>query len=284
MGIRIWWQNIFPEEEQLVRETGLKLAVPVAGAVDRLMDSLRTAARPDTRIDFRYLTRSAYMVQSYYLETLNTAWLLDGVIEAEKQGYDAVIIGCANDPGLQQARQAVDIPVVAPVESASLLACTLGSRFGIVTVLDELVAYNERNIRLYGLESRLAPPIRVFPMGDNWVNMLFEMLVRPQVLEPEFDKVCRQCVEAGAEIIIPACCALSPAATLLGYREVPGTGVPVLDVTHAAVKMAETLVDLRRNCGIGKSQKRTYRSVPPELRDAMRALAGFAVPAVPPRP
>ena len=74
-------------------------------------------------------------------------------------------------------------------------------------------------------------------------------------------------------MIIPACCALSPAATLLGYREVPGTGVPVLDVTRAALKMAETLVDLRRNCGINKSQRRTYKSIPPAMRDAMRALA-----------
>ncbi len=280
MGIRIWWQNIFPEEKQLIRETGLKLSVSIPAAVATFMESVHKAARPDTEIVFHYLKHSAYMVQSYYLEMLNTAWLLDGVIEAEKQGYDAVIIGCANDPGLQQARQAVDIPVVAPIEAASLLACTLGSRFGIVTVLDELVAYNERNIRLYGLESRLAPPVRVFPLGDNWVNMLFEMIIRPEVLIPGFDQVCRACVEAGAEVILPACCALSPAATLLGYREVPGTGVPVLDVTRAAVKMAETLVDLKRTSGIGKSQKRTYKSIPPEVRDGMRSLARYLDPAV----
>jgi hypothetical protein len=51
------------------------------------------------------------------------------------------------------------------------------------------------------------------------------------------------------------------------------TGVPIVDVTHAAVKLAETLVDLKRAAGLGKSKRRTYKSAPPAIRDAMRSLA-----------
>jgi len=277
MGMKIWWQHIFPPQEQIERETGMVLSAAAKGAEDRLLENLRTVARPDTRVEIHYVRHSAYVVHSYYTEMLNNIWLLDGVIEAEQQGYDAVIIGCADDPGIREARQAVDIPVVAPTEAAMMLACSLGSRFGMITVMPELVAFCERNIRNYGMESRVARPVRVHDIGEDWVNALFEMIVNPKVLFPEVEELCRACIQDGAEVILPCCCALSPALSLAGYREVPGTGVPVVDVTHAAVKLAETLVDLKRTAGLGKSRRCTYKPTPREIRDAMRALT-YAAP------
>jgi len=47
----------------------------------------------------------------------------------------------------------------------------------------------------------------------------------------------------------------------------------VIDITQAAVKFAEMLVDLKRAVGLGKSQKNAYKSLPAELRDRMRFLA-----------
>ena len=55
--------------------------------------------------------------------------MVEMAYEAEKKGYDAFIIGCASDMGLGEARSLVGIPVVAPTESATLLACTSGSAF-----------------------------------------------------------------------------------------------------------------------------------------------------------
>jgi allantoin racemase len=272
MGMKIWWQHIFPPQEQIERETGMTLTASVEDAKGRVLENLRTVARPDTEVEIHYIKHSAYMVQSYYTEMLNNIWLLDGVIEAEKQGYDAVIIGCADDPGVREARQAVNIPVVVPTEAAMMLANSLGSRFGMITVMDELVAFCERNIRNYGMESRAVRPVRVHDMGENWVNGLFEMLLNPDVLFPQIEELCHQTIADGAEVILPCCCALSPALSLAGYREVTGTGVPIVDVTHAAVKLAETLVDLKRAVGLGKSERRTYKSTPPEIRDAMRSL------------
>jgi allantoin racemase len=96
------------------------------------------------------------------------------------------------------------------------------------------------------------------------------MILDPKIINPQFEELCRARIADGAEVIIPACATLSPAASLLGYREVPGTGVPIIDVTQAAVKMAELLVDLKWSIGLGKSQKSTYKSVPQKLRDRMR--------------
>ena len=272
--MKIWWQDILPDAANSLVGGG-DVARQRQGE-ERILGSLRQVARPDTSIEFHHPKYSSYIVQASYLEMLNNVWLVDGIIEAEKQGYDAAIIGCGNDPGLQQARQAVDIPVVGPTEAAMLLACTMGFKFGVITVMDEFVALTERNIRNYGLEWRATSPVRVYQLGDNPFQALSEMIFTPEVINPQFDELCRAAIADGAEVIIPACAALSPATSLLGYREVPGAGVPVLDVTLAAVKMAETLVDLKRGVGLGKSQKSIYKTVPAKVRDRMRALTKVA--------
>jgi len=239
---------------------------------DRVIDNLKKVARADTTIEMHHIKHSSYHVQASYMEMLNNIWLIDGIIEAERQGYDAVIIGCGNDPGLQQARQAVDIPVVGVTEAAMLLGCTLGFKFGVITVMDDLVPICERNIHSYGLDYRATHPVRVYQLGANPLQSLFDMILDPKALNPQFEELCRACIADGAEVIIPACAALSPATSLLGYKEVPGTGVPVIDITQAGVKMAEMLVDLKRSIGLGKSQKSVYKSLPPKVRDRMREL------------
>ena len=230
-------------------------------------------ARDDTEIDVHHVKYSSYAFNASYLEMLNTVWIIDGIISAEQQGYDAAIIGCGNDPGLQEARQAVDIPVIGPSEAAMLLACSLGSKFSVITVMDEFIPVSDRNIRNYGLAARAAGPVKVHQMGDNPFKALFDMVENPGSINPQFETLCHECIDNGAEVIIPACASLSPATSLLGYKTVPDTGVPVLDITQAAVKLAETLVDLKRSTGLGKSQKNTYKSIPVKLRDRMRAAA-----------
>jgi allantoin racemase len=269
MATKIWWQDILPDAEgSLIGGDG----AAQKESEQRIMGNLKQVARADTVIEMHHVKYSSYIVQASYLEMLNNVWVIDGIIEGEKQGYDAAIIGCGNDPGLQQARQAVDIPVVGPTEAAMLLACTLGFKFGVVTVMDDLVPICERNIRNYGLEWRAASPVRVYQLGEDPFKSLGEMIFNPAAINPQFDELCRACIADGAEVIIPACAALSPATSLLGYREVPGTGVPVIDVTQAAVKMAEVLVDMKKSIGLGKSQKSAYKTVPAKMRDRMRAL------------
>jgi allantoin racemase len=268
MSMKIWWQDILPEAGQSL--VGSDKEIQQAGN-EKIMGNLKKVAREDTMIEIHHVKYSSYIVQASYLEMLNNVWLIDGIIEAEKQGYDAAIIGCGNDPGLQQARQAVDIPVVGPTEAAMLLACTLGFKFGVITVMDDLVPICERNIRSYGLDWRATRPVRVYQLGADPFMALGSMIFDPQAINPQFEELCRACIADGAEVIIPACAALSPATSLLGYKEVPGTGVPVIDVTQAAVKMAELLVDLKRSIGLGKSQKSAYKSLPAKIRDRMRA-------------
>src|SRR3990167_3293472 len=62
-------------------------------------------------------------IRHRYLESLNELQVCEAVLTAEREGYNAVALGCFFDPALRQARSLVDIPVVSLLETCMLLAC-----------------------------------------------------------------------------------------------------------------------------------------------------------------
>lgn len=231
----------------------------------------KRVAREDSTIEIRRLKRSSYMVMSPYLELLNTIEVIDGIIQAEKEGFDVAIIGCGNDPGLYEAREAVSIPVVGPTESAMHLACLLGSRFAVITIIQRLVPFVERNLRLYGLESRAIArrPVRSCEAGFEFPKWFLTPNYINEHIVPPFEKIARECIDEGAEVIVTACCALGPALTMAGYNKVRDTHVPVIDCASVAIKMAELLSDIRKTLGISTSKSLTYKSLPKEIMRKM---------------
>ena len=79
-------------------------------------------------------------------------------MEAEKEGADAIVIACTDDPGLRIIRTLVDVPVIGEMESTLHLACMMGHRFGLVSWPTRAFMNRGDNlIRLYGLEPNAAP-------------------------------------------------------------------------------------------------------------------------------
>ena len=60
------------------------------------------------------------------------AWA--AALAAERAGYDAFALGCFYDPALTAVRSLVDIPCLGLSESCMLVACSLGQRFGLVSL------------------------------------------------------------------------------------------------------------------------------------------------------
>ena len=114
---------------------------------------LQQVAREDTELTVKYLKRSSFYVASSYAEMLNNTEIVDAAMEAEKEGADAIIIGCAGDPALRQVKEVVDIPVIGLMESAMHLAATLGRKFAIIPPVKSLEPWVEDMVRNYGLES-----------------------------------------------------------------------------------------------------------------------------------
>jgi len=89
-------------------------------------ENLEHIARPDTEFDIVNIA-DMYPLRNnqwLYFRHMCTDGTLEKVLWAEKNGYDAIFISCNLDIGLYEARQLVDIPVTATLESA--VRCSMG--------------------------------------------------------------------------------------------------------------------------------------------------------------
>lgn len=100
-----------------------------------MFNILRPQASPDTELVIRCLQG---VPKTPFLPTpaAFTNQLYQTIIDAEKEGFDGVIIGCCADPGLKDAKTLVSIPVTAPFEAAVRTAPAFG-RLGVIVPLIE---------------------------------------------------------------------------------------------------------------------------------------------------
>ena len=72
--------------------------------------------------------------QFRYLEFRDTGEIIENGLKAEREGYDAFLIGNIFEPGLHALRELLNIPVLGLCEAAVHLACLMGARFSVVNV------------------------------------------------------------------------------------------------------------------------------------------------------
>lgn len=82
--------------------------------------------------------------------------LLELVNDADAAGAKAIIIGCADDTGLDAARASAACPVIGIGQAAYHLASLYGARFSVVTTLEVSIPILVKNIGLQGLNGQLA--------------------------------------------------------------------------------------------------------------------------------
>jgi allantoin racemase len=186
-------------------------------------------------------------IESAYEEYVSIPGSLELAAAAEADGIDAIVLGCFGDPGLDGFRELLTVPIVGPCEASMHVAAQLGHSFGIVTVLDSVVAPLRKLVRAAGLDSRLAAVVAcdvpVLELGDE-----------------SYDAVragCEAAIAAGADTLILGC--MSMAFLGVSERLAEELGVPVINPARTALKTAEGLV----SAGLAHS-KRAY-PVPPKV-------------------
>lgn len=232
---------------------------PVKAEQSRTVGAFAGALRPENSLTALGFARGPLHLEYHYYETLVLPDLLHTLIALERWGYDAAVIGCFYDLGLQEGRELSQrLVVTAPCESSLLLAASLGHRFSIIVGRRKWIPQMQENVRRYGLESRLAS----FRAIDLWV---------PQYHADEaetarrFHEAGRRAIEEdGAEVLVLGC-----TASAGFYAELQAAlGVPVIDSALAAVKHAEYLVELRDRFGWVHSKVGGYEAPPVrELED-----------------
>ncbi len=95
-------------------------------------EAVAPAVPPDTKVEVRSLAGTGVPPTAFLPATsLFMNQLLAEVEKAEQDGFDAAVIACAADPGLEDAKDLVSIPVTAPMEAAIATGRAFG-RLGIV--------------------------------------------------------------------------------------------------------------------------------------------------------
>jgi allantoin racemase len=195
---------------------------------------LEKIKRPDTELTVVNPEHGPVSIESVYDEALATPPTLELVRQANQEGYDAIVLACFSDPGLDAAKEISEIPVIGIEEATLHVAAMLGHKFSITTTGRNRVPTREIHVRLRNVETAYASAL-VMDMS------VLEMDAQPEKAKARILALAREAIKAqGAEVIILGC------AGLAGYakdieREL---GVVVLDPSSVGLKIAEAIVDL----------------------------------------
>ncbi len=128
----------------------LRIVTPITTARFAHVSQFAPVARPDTEVSHVGIARGPASIESAFDEALAVPDTLAQIIEAERDGADAVVVNCMGDPGVKAGREAVDIPVIGPCEASMHLAAMLGHTFSVLTVLARLSTQFENQARCTG--------------------------------------------------------------------------------------------------------------------------------------
>lgn len=152
--------------------------------------------------------------------------------EAEGKPYDAVIPNCFLDPGAENLKALLPVPVVGPCEASLALAKVLGSRrAAVVTVGNKALWMIEERVRKAGYGDLVK---RVYGIGLGVLDLDKDK----EVTVKEVISKAKEALRDGADTVILGCTGLAGLA-----KEVEeAIKAPVIDPAGAAIKVAEGLV------------------------------------------
>jgi len=235
--IKIWWQS----STQIENYKAYKQAIE---------DHSKAVLSPGTEIEVHGVGQCCGDVSYHYNAFLNSSEILKNYVRAQKEGFNAVAIGCGMDPCLDEAKEMLDIPVFGLSETGMHTACMLGRKFSVITH-SELLNVKRINILIekYGLTSRSVAPVAFSIDMDSLANS-FE---NPKRVLNEFIKASRLAIKNGADVIVHGCNILNLVAVKNHLWEVDG--VTVVDSAGILMKMTEAAVMLKRTSGFSVSRK-----------------------------
>lgn len=222
-----------------------------AAEVARRREFLKARAAPGVDVEVRSLAGGPPSIESAWEAALVVPELTERVVRAEREGFDAVIVGCFSDPGLDALRELVTIPVIGPGSSAVHLAAQLGTRFSIIAPLE-------------GGEGRVAARLRALGVADKFVSVRgIGMSVldlardREAVLERVTEVARAAAREDGADAFVLGCMSMGFVGVTDDVQK--RLGLPVVNPVVAALKTAEMVVAMEL------SHSKAAYPIPPKL-------------------
>jgi allantoin racemase len=195
----------------------------------------RAVAAPGTDIVGRQPSFGPASIEGHFDEAFGAAGVAEQVRLAGPENFDAIVIACFGDPGLDAARELTRAPVLGIAEAAFHAASMLATGFSVVTTLTRTCVIAERLVHRYGFERSCRgihgtdiPVLDLEACGEATLATI-EAAARTALSRDR------------SEAIVLGCGGMAALCASLQSR----LGVPVIDGVSAAVKFAEALVALR---------------------------------------
>lgn len=255
-------------------EQGLVATYSLPGYKELIAAHYDAFRRPDTEIAIHGVkdevseasARVAGRAVNYaYLHRMHDNQILRNVLRAEREGFDAVLIGVLQDPALREARSIVDIPVLGYGEVSMLTACTLGERFSFLCINPQMEPLVHQMIWDRGLAARAAPSTY---LACGYDDLHAAVQGEDSRFMAAFEAAAREATERhGADVLLPGQTIM---AELLWRRRITRfNDAVVLDPRLPMLRMAETAIEMRR-AGISVSRRGFFGAKPPaDLTEAM---------------
>jgi allantoin racemase len=203
------------------------------------LEYLRAAAASGTQLEVVSLDWGPASIESRVDDDLAAPGILMSAIQAERQGAEAILISCMNDPGLTAARESVRIPVVGPAQASMHLAAMLSHRFSMITTGTNDIPVVEELVARYRMTDRLAS-VRAIDIPVLGLGTQAEATREAVVSVAE-----AAVLQDGAGAIILGCTLLADLAPQIrSDLSDRGIDVPLINPILAALRLAETLVSL----------------------------------------
>ena len=221
-------------------------------AMTKSIDTIaKKCARPSTEIVSVSPERGPITIEDNYDEALATVGTIEEVKKGMLENFNGYVIACFGDPGLYACRELTEVPVIGTAEASFFMACMLGYKFSIISILDRFKGPMEELLRKYGMNNRCAS-IRCtnVPVADFERNRAKG--------ETALLKAGQKAIEQdGAEVLCLGC------AGMVGFDQImeDALHVTVIDPVIAAVKMAEAVIET------GKKTSKIMTFKPPEKKD-----------------
>jgi Asp/Glu/hydantoin racemase len=210
---------------------------------------------PGFEIKVRGVEKMSSDIHFMCFDFLNNSQVFESVMAAEKEGFDAVAIGCFLDPILDELREVMNIPVMSLGEAGMLTACMLGKYFSVISYVPQSNHKRYRElIHKYGLTDRAAP-LTSFNLPLLELENGFKS---PKPVIERFKVAAREAVKKGAEVLLPGCGCLN--LVLMNRKLSEVDGATVLDVSGALMKLTEMMIVLKEVSGTKVSRKGYYEA------------------------
>ncbi|MGC8701221.1 MAG: aspartate/glutamate racemase family protein [Thermoplasmata archaeon] len=149
-------------------------------------------------LDISFLEKGSTSIEDAYDEAINTPFILEKIRDLENN-YDAIVIDCFGDPGLDAAREITKVPVIGVNEASTHLASQISSKFSIINILPETENLIYKILKKNGLSENLASIITInIPV----LSLEENLNVTAESIKKGIEKAIR---EDGAESIVFGC-------------------------------------------------------------------------------